>query len=139
MKERKLKRIRKRIFELVSGIAGSCLFSLNDVSRKFPNASKKELYELAIVSAIKKIDGYTDEDIEFILNLAVRRHKSEDLSFLDVVCYIVNLHIPPEYKVLIETPIKSIFSVWGDEPEPSLEESFTSTRRIVESIIPANI
>ena len=135
----KHKRLRKEIFDLVTEIAQNCLACFNIISNEYPNASKKRQYESTIFTTLDAANVHTRDDIEMILDVSVRRHRDEDLSFYKVVCYVVDLHMPPEYNEIILTPTKSKLSVWGDEPEPSLEESFITTNQIVESIIPADI
>ena len=134
----KHKRQRKKIFELVTEIAQNCLSSFNTVSNEYPDVSQKRLYEMAILVVLNAANVHTSEDIEMILDISVRRHKHEDLSFLKVVHSVVNLHIPPEYTEIIRAPTKSAY-IWGDEPKPSLEETFTTTQQIVESIIPSDM
>ena len=128
------KRLRKRLFKMVRRIAKVCLFSFYAISEEFPEASKKELYKMAI----KTRPGYTDEKIETILETSLDSQTHQQLKFINYVHAVVMEEMDWDFDQIVKTPLKSPFTI-EDGPEPKLWETYRTYHQIIASVIPPDL
>ncbi|MCY4554175.1 MAG: hypothetical protein OXC79_10920 [Candidatus Poribacteria bacterium] len=134
--DKTIKRERKKIFKFVTERLKELLSGFHKCQKKFQNSPKEELYRCALMSVV----GVDGETAAIVMEYSVKSAKQqcESLDLRIVANTLMFFAIPEELNPIIRQNTATVF-VYGDAPEPKLEETFTSYYEIVNSIIPPNI